>query len=97
MKLYRKRPVVIEAVQWDSEDGVYDILDWIEENGGSAYADLDVSGGTGPKGEDWGSFTIETLEGDMEVSPFDYVIRGVMGEFYACKPDVFAASYEGVV
>ena len=96
MKLYRKRPVVIEAVQWDSEDVVYDILDWIEENGGNAYADLDVSGGTGPSGEDWGSFTIETLEGDMEVSPFDYVIRGVMGEFYACKPDVFAASFEEI-
>lgn len=41
-----------------------------------------------------GDLMIRTLEGDMRVSPGDYVIRGVQGEFYPCKPDIFAATYE---
>ncbi|MDN6798136.1 MAG: hypothetical protein L0L50_02335 [Propionibacterium sp.] len=41
-----------------------------------------------------GSLIIRTLEGDMRVAPGDYVIRGVRGEFYPCKPDIFAATYE---
>ncbi|MGY5764961.1 hypothetical protein ACXET9_07170 [Brachybacterium sp. DNPG3] len=41
-----------------------------------------------------GAPVIRTLEGDMRVSPGDYVIRGVKGEFYPCKPDVFEATYE---
>ena len=39
---------------------------------------------------------IRTLEGDMSVTSGDYVIRGVQGEFYPCKPDIFAATYERV-
>ena len=41
-----------------------------------------------------GKLKIETLEGDMFVSPGDWVIRGVKGEFYPCKPDIFEATYE---
>jgi hypothetical protein len=41
-----------------------------------------------------GRFILSTLEGDMEVSPGDFVIRGIKGEFYPCKPDVFDAKYE---
>jgi hypothetical protein len=43
-----------------------------------------------------GDLMIRTLEGDMRVSPGDYVIRGVQGEFYPCKPDIFEATYEEV-
>lgn len=41
--------------------------------------------------------TIKTLEGDHRAEPFDMVIQGVKGEFYPCKPDIFAATYERVV
>lgn len=41
-------------------------------------------------------FIIPTLEGDMLASPGDYIIKGVQGEFYPCKPDIFEATYEGV-
>lgn len=43
-----------------------------------------------------GSMIIATLEGDMRVSPGDWVIRGVQGEFYPCKPDIFAATYDEI-
>ncbi|QBI98801.1 hypothetical protein SEA_BOBBY_171 [Mycobacterium phage Bobby] len=94
MKLYRKRPVVIEAMQWATEDDDQAIAAWIEDHHGTVYRDPDLCGACGPSGEDWGSFEIVTLEGDMEVSPFDFVIRGVSGEFYPCKPDIFALTYE---
>ena len=44
-----------------------------------------------------GNLMIRTLEGDMKVTPEDFVIRGVAGEFYPCKPDIFAKTYEEVV
>ena len=42
------------------------------------------------------TLVIHTLEGDMEASIGDYIIKGVNGEFYPCKPDIFAETYEGV-
>jgi hypothetical protein len=81
-------------MQWESEGCDTDIIEWIEYHDGTIYRDTQVCGGCGPGGEDWGSFEIGTLEGDMEISPMDYVIRGVQGEFYPCKPDIFAATYE---
>ena len=42
------------------------------------------------------TLVIHTLEGDMEASIGDYIIKGVNGEFYPCKPDIFAKTYEGV-
>jgi hypothetical protein len=91
---FRKKPVEIEAWQWVSgkpESLAHEIAQWC----GGQY-DPDVAGGCGPNGEDWGDLTIETLEGTMIVSPYDYVIKGVKGEFYPCKPDIFAATYEAV-
>ena len=43
-----------------------------------------------------GDLMIRTLEGDMRATPGDWIIRGVQGEFYPCKPDIFAATYEAV-
>lgn len=94
LQRYRKRPLVIEAMQWSAENFADDIFEWIEANDGTAYRDESLSGAPGPDGEDWGSFEIGTLEGDMEISPFDYVILGVGGEFYPCKPDIFERTYE---
>ncbi len=90
---YRKKPVTIQAMQWDGTAlGATPIIDWILANGGSAsyYAPGEWDGG-----ETQSEYiVIRTLEGMMLTSPGDYVIRGVQGEFYPCKPDIFAATYE---
>ncbi|CED90608.1 hypothetical protein [Actinomyces succiniciruminis] len=79
---YVKRPVVVEAIQYDgSLTNALDILDWIGD-ATSAERSRD------------GDLVIHTLEGDMTADWGDYVIRGVQGEFYPCKPSVFEATYE---
>jgi hypothetical protein len=91
---YRKKPVEIEAWQWVSgrpEVLADEIAEWCEGD-----YDPTLSGACGPNGEDWGCLEIDTPEGTMEVAPYDFVIRGVKGEFYPCKPDIFAATYEAV-
>ena len=84
MAKYRKKPVVIEAVQWLGSKLSFDEI----------QAMGDVPWKPGPMGSE--SFLIETLEGDHTVSLNDFVIKGVQGEFYPCKPDIFAATYEAV-
>ena len=87
---YRKRPVVIEALQLtDSNAGV--VAAWVNAGGLRAI----VRGG--PRGGSKGAtVTIKTLEGDHLASVGDFVIRGVQGEFYPCKSDIFEATYERV-
>ena len=77
---YRKKPVVIEAIKFD---GTLTSLE--------AFNIPEVS-------QDFGSRTaqIYTLEGVMTAEPGDWIIKGVKGEFYPCKPDIFAATYEDV-
>ncbi len=89
MPKYRKKPVVIEARQWDgSPDIAFEICDWIRsEKGSSSYKSAAANGGV-----EW--FSIKTLEGHHKVSPGDFIIKGVQGEFYPCKPDIFEATYE---
>lgn len=78
---YRKKPVVIEAMLCDGTQAqTYAIQQW---------ANL------GPINLD-GSLTIPTLEGDMRADIGDFIIRGVAGEFYPCKPAIFWATYEPV-
>lgn len=82
MAKYRKKPVVIDAWQLTKENVEAGIPDWI---------DLDTvhifDGGV--------LFAeIVTLEGVMQASEGDYIIKGVQGEFYACKPDIFEQTYE---
>jgi len=85
MPKYRKKPVVIEAVQFNPpEDG-----DW-QPPEGIIFKEIPTGAGNLKK---W-AWCIETLEGVMEVMPGDYVIRGVKGELYSCKPDIFAETYE---
>ena len=84
---YRKKPVVIEAIQWDGSN-----LDEIKKFTGD-HADVKY----GEKdGESIADLFIHTLEGDMHASKGDYIIKGVHGEFYPCKPDVFSQTYEEV-
>lgn len=89
-KLYRKKPVQVEAMCWDgTAEAVAPIIDWILTNGPRA-ARYDDSPGT-PVG-----ICIDTLEGTMRATPGDWIIRGVQDEFYPCKNDVFRATYEEV-
>jgi len=78
---YRKKPVAIEAVQWHGDD----------RNEEELLHHLD--GCTGWHMNDEG-IAIPTLEGEMTASPGDWIIKGVQGEFYPCKPDIFEATYE---
>lgn len=81
---YRKKPVVVEARQLvDDLRNHTAIATWITVNGG----DVDV-----PFAEP--CLYIETLEGRMRADIGDWIIKGVKGEFYPCKPDIFAATYE---
>ena len=86
MKQYRKKPVTIEAVQFDGLNPT-EIKDFVGENCEVEIYDNDV---TPPVAR----IVIHTLEGDMEVSKGDYVIKGVKGEFYPCKPGIFQQTYE---
>lgn len=89
MPLFRKKPVVIEAVQFDgSSSGVGEIQRWMETG---EYRQGEV------RTRDCGrTFTIPTLEGKHIAIPGDWIIKGVAGEFYPCKPEIFSATYEAV-
>ena len=89
---FTKRPVTIEAIQWDgTPSGATPIIGWILSHDHSA--DYCAPG-------EWDHETnaayirITTLEGNMLASRSDWIIRGVQGEFYPCKPDIFEATYE---
>jgi hypothetical protein len=85
MDKYRKKPVEIEAIQWvsDNIEQVYEMLGV----GDNLIINTD---------EDVVKHFINTLEGKMEMSWGDYIIKGVKGEFYPCKPDIFELTYEKV-
>ena len=92
MAKYRKKPVVIEAVQFTDEtkDRVYH---WASEKQGNVYP----SYGEDPNNETAKPvLMIPTLEGEMTASLGDWIICGVKGELYPCKPDIFEAAYEKV-
>lgn len=87
MPKFRKRPVVIEAMPASDLEAVQD---WVENGGGvvelvyPANSDRPTSG------------YVETLEGYMHFGPQDWIIKGVEGEFYPVRGDIFAKTYEPV-
>jgi hypothetical protein len=87
MPKYRKKPVVIGAVEWknDGDGGSLEAIKALDEKDVVAFA----ADGTA-------ALVISTLEGEMRAEVGDFIIRGVKGELYPCKPDIFAASYEAV-
>lgn len=88
---FRKKPVVIEAIQFDgSVESADSLRAWC---GGRSWRS---GGGFEPSQPSRWVIDIATLEGVMRAEPGDWVIRGVKGEFYPCKPDIFAATYEEV-
>lgn len=93
-KTFRKRPVEIEAMQWDgTAEGATPIIQWILDGGGTAtFRCVDPQGCEARDVTDH-VIAITTLEGTMQASPGDWIIKGVKGEFYPCKPDIFAQTY----
>lgn len=75
---YRKKPVVIEAIKWDGKLTTVEPL-------GIPECSQEIGSDT---------LQIHTLEGVMTAQVGDWIIKGVKGEFYPCKPDIFAATYE---
>ncbi len=93
MPKFRKRPVVIEATQWFPGVSVPGVLTWADVPSDSLRED-----GTMAFIRGWSCQLpfIMTLEGPLHVSEGDWIITGVKGEKYPCKPDVFAETYEAV-
>lgn len=107
---FRKKPVQIEAMRFfpTPTDG-HHLSVWMERSGspfliGNALEPDtlrrpdDLTGGRPNAGHyidpETGDLMIRTLEGDMRATPGDWIIRGVQGEIYPCKPDIFEATYE---
>lgn len=92
---YRKKPVVIEAVRVEAtEKSMHEILEFMNQKVDTKcniallkfweYCEHVFSNG----------LTIATKEGDMRAFPGDYIVKGVQGEFFPCKPDIFEQTYE---
>ena len=85
---YRKKPIVIEAFKFDGY-----IIDFGEEPYPPCWAFDGLDTGV-LTFDSQGDLYVNTLEGKMLVSIGDYIIKGVQGELYPCKPDIFEATYE---
>ena len=83
---YRKKPVVIEAIQWTGDNWA-EVKEFIEAGSNPRTS--------GPIRNSVNLF-IDTLEGTMMAIPNDWIIRGIKGELYPCKPDIFEATYDEV-
>ena len=81
---YRKRPVVIEAVRWQNRKIVC-------PPGPAWFADAEAQGVIMLAGD---TLHIKTLEGNMRCNVGDWIIKGVLGELYPCKDEIFLATYE---
>ena len=100
MKRYIKKQVVVEAIQWDGTlekaleisqiDGLNSIIEYYSTKTVIIGESTSSSANTY---EEIKSFKIKTLEGDMNVSKGDYIIKGIKGEFYPCKEDIFKKTY----
>ncbi len=82
---YRKKPIEVEAIKFDGTN-CREVLEFIHPD----MPKIRLAGVEKIKLP----IVIETLEGDMDVSVGDYVIRGIQGELYPCKPDIFEQTYQ---
>ncbi len=86
---FRKKPVVIEAMQFETNNEIGSpnmdaVCNWANQGKGESA----------PLFHDGTNIFVRTLEGTMRADVKDWIIRGVKGEFYPCKPDIFEATYE---
>jgi len=94
---FRKKPVEIEAMRFDPDDpdALVVLLQWVQDNGGEFLLTVNES-------FEFAELEIRTLEDGKDgrakhvASPGDWIIRGVQGEFYPCKPDIFDETYDAV-
>lgn len=94
MPKYRKKPVVVEAIQWTGSN-LEEIRNFVGSNLIEEYVEFfDIKRTLNKMLVD---IAIDTLEGTMRVDYGDYIIKGVQGEFYPCKPDIFEQTYEEVI
>lgn len=90
---YRKKPVEIEAVQYNGIN-VQEIENFV---GKKLQVELETDAAyQAGKAAPVYSIIIPTLEGDMKAMPYDYIIKGIKGEIYPCKPDIFVQTYETI-
>lgn len=94
---FRKKPVVIEAIQFETNNSLLmdAIVDWINGSKGDHKKKGLIANNISR--EAWhnsADIFIDTLEGRMKASVGDWIIKGVEGEFYPCKPDIFEKTYE---
>lgn len=87
---FRKKPVVIEAMQWTG-DNIGEATKFLAE--ATAAIPIVPMGSNKPY---YHGISIKTLEGRMMAMPGDWIIKGIKGEFYPCKPDIFVATYEEI-
>lgn len=86
IKKYRKEPIIIEAVQWDGSN-LKEVIDFIGlEKTWDAYEDIVITNG----------LKVFTLDGLVTTSIGDYIIKGIRGEIYSCRSDIFEKTYEPV-
>ena len=91
---FRKKPVVIEAMQINGKyERTEEIIKWVNSHTPNFNAS---DSRTWAISSYYGEVTIRTLEGEMTAQKGDWIIHGVKGEFYPCKPDIFEATYEPV-
>ena len=85
--MYRKKPVVVEAIQF-TRNNWEEVKTFVQGTRNSINIERRLDG--------IATFTIATLEGMMLATEGDFIIKGVQGEFYPCKPDIFEKTYEEV-
>ena len=78
-----KKPVTIEAMEFKGRESIDVILSWLDDHDAPAVSSNGLC-----------EIVIKTLEGNMKVSKGDFIIKGVQGESYPCKPDIFHATYD---
>lgn len=100
IKKYVKKPVEVEAIQLDLSKNIKEVLVFIGE-----VPSVDWSPCCAVESDKWYEYienikenglTINTLEGNMLASDGDFVIKGISGEFYPCKPDIFEQTYQEI-
>lgn len=93
MAKYVKKPVVIEAIKWEGQQELEALPVWIQK----AIKEQTVWFGINSHNDTTPVMLIETLEGIHKAQVGDYIIQGVKGELYPCKPDIFEATYDEVL
>ena len=99
MPKFRKKPVVIDAVLWTGNLETFILPDWFPKifEGNNTKETMShgvINAGTVWLPEDSGMLVIGTLEGSMTANAGDYIIKGIAGEIYPCKPEIFEQTYD---